>query len=307
MGAKLNKHQQNRFLKLIFLILASSICAFNFSCKSKPGESSLGKNLKEAVIDTVKPLVEEDTVDKLRIRLYKDTARIKAIPTGLPVTFDDPKMTFYDQAKFKGNDLILKARTNAYTGHELDGIAKNGIRSIIAPFGVCADILYNTNYFVRVPDYEKMPLPGTNPTKLLNLNVNKYYSPDYYESIDNNLLRPISITIYPWTDFYFSTDDPIVPGQISQVFISFSANEQGYTTEGGKIQLSGTSGYYTKSISYHIPVGRSINIWEATKNGDASWDYKIDPKTNILTVNLHVNNNGVLKPRNWIGVRASLK
>lgn len=304
-----------KLLRQTLLLLFSGTCILlNTSCNhNSPGD----KTDSAITIDSANPVIVVDSTKMSIAKSVIDTSvhPMQEIPSIAPGT-NPPKIVFFTKENFSGeSDSILlnnyfKGETLTLTAAQLTKFSTTGIRSIKVPFGICADILYATNTFRSIPVANPLKGPGLmrrTISVLQNIEINKYYSPGDYPTIESSLITPTKVTIYPWTDFYFSTDDPSVPSQIQYIGVKYTTNGQGYSSVGpDSVKLSSTKDVYTKSYSYQVPEGRKVNVWLATGNGSYSWSHKID-NTNRLTVNLNINNNAIFAPRNWVGVRASLQ
>jgi hypothetical protein len=283
------------------------------------GGSSASKNEQQAFVDTANPIIVADSsrmsiarVDTQAIQ-KPDSMVTSTVATATPSVilfagdnYTGPSDTLTPKEYAQGKPLTLAAGN-------LQHFSATGIRSIKLPVGLCADILYETNNFTIQPGIPVL-IPGGLPTPtgnagnlhLKRININNNYRPGNYTSIPLTFVRPLQVTIYPWTDCYFSTDDPAVPSQIQYIGLKFSTNGQGYNSWGDSVKLSSINSVYFKSYSYQLPAGAHIHIWQSTANGDFQWNYNVD-STNRVFVNLGIHNNAIFKPRNWIGVRFSLQ
>jgi hypothetical protein len=276
------------------------------SCNSGPEASidnhiSLDTSKIEVVVDSSKMSIEKMFTGHLT------STKIALSEPGSDA--GDPRLILFTGENFTGEsdtirvDQYYQSVQQSFTGSRLSKFSVTGIRSIKLPFGLCADILYATNLYQTTA----RPPGGLLGKVIQNLQINRYYSPGNYSTIEPVFSKPVMVTLYPWTDFYFSTDDPAVPAQIQYIGLKFTSNFNDYNKLGDSVKFSSTKEVYTKSYSYQLPQGRTAKVWEASINGgNSSWDSNTD-NANRLTVNLHINNNAIFTSRNWVGVRAALK
>lgn len=224
-----------------------------------------------------------------------DSSEFQTISVIEPLVID-----FYSEPDFKGKKLSLNP--GQYTPNQFSELAGGQVRSINVPFGLCADVLFNTAIQPRISPALASKGIFRN---LFPLKINRKYDPGAHGSIEPLLQNVALITIYPWTDFYLSTDDPTVPGFLDEVMITFTNNGNSY--KGGVSgKMNDTDRQHHKIFTYQMPKGKKPNLWVSTGNGKHGWSHKIDPATNTLTVDLWVSVRPPAGPRNWIGVRASL-
>jgi hypothetical protein len=238
-------------------------------------------------------------------------------------------ITLFTQPNFGGTPFVFAPKPGEmhYLPVELTQFSATGIRSLEIPLGYCADINFNTN--IPVPPHIGGPPHGGNAGGQHSFNErrplieqavyrenadeaafvdrNLKFDPGVYNTVDPTYVRPIMVTVYPWTDFYFSTDDPAVPSAIKEVFVGWTWNDQDYSGSTTKVSFNDQK-VYTKHFRYKIPDGRKVgNIWEATRNGgDSGWDWHLSPNGDSIYVNCHVKVRAIAGPRNWEGVRCSL-
>ena len=216
-------------------------------------------------------------------------------------------ITLFSGENYTGESKLLVPGT--YTPEQIPSFIQTGIHALNIPFGLSADILYNTNIKLS-PNL----IQNGNPVfrqvmkKLENqlITQNRYYGPGEYSSIERSLVSPKLVTIYPWTDFYLSTDDPSVPSFLDEIVVSWGKTDGQKGNYSVKGKLSDPDKKHHKIITYKVPKNRKINIWESTGNGDKGWSKTLDSATNVLTIDLWVMVRPVAGPRNWIGVRASV-
>jgi len=217
-----------------------------------------------------------------------------------------------------GQQIVLYTGPN-FTGesqsldpgrYEKSSLAKflgPGIRSIKVPFGLCTDILYETDRPVinqsDIPHDRGHNIFGNTESFFTSGgDMNRYYAPGDYSNVEPLLKRPGLVTIYPWTDFYFSSDDPALPEAV--VVIGATTNGDRNTPYGSVIYNPNSDKYF-KHFSYKIPVNKHVTLWEATKNGEGGWGYRIDKTDNTLLVELWITKRSLAGPRKWMGVRVS--
>lgn len=217
----------------------------------------------------------------------------------------------FAQPNFAGDSLTLTP--GSYNHDRLIKFSNSGVRSIKVPFGRCMNINYNVK-FTPVPASERphdRPGPHNFAAGIKAFPVtaggfrNEYYSPGTYSSIDARLLSPALVTIYPWTDFYFSTDDDIVPPFVKDLYIEYSSNGQKSSTL-PKAHINDTNMEFVKSFTYNVPAGKGIHLWESTRAGNSRWSSSFDTVKNVLKVDLFVHGNLPTQARNWVGVRVEL-
>ena len=305
----------NLTLSGLFYFFVSVILSCNDSGKTK--DDSLKTNVDSGSVadkrsyDTANTTVYIDTTNlpialmDSRHNLQKeDSAKFNKATSADPL-----QILFYTGENFTGESMAYTA--GSHNTSELGKFLASGIRSIKLPFGLCADILYNTKVEIfenggARDSHQRLVFAGKNLMKTVSVNVNQYYSPGDYPQIDHKFLKPALVTIYPWTDFYFSTDDPAVPGAIQEIFVGASSDENGKTRPTGSISFNDRTKVYTKHFAYHIPEGKKLNIWESTKNGESSsWSNRITDKGDSIYLGLRLTIRSLVGTRNWIGVRAS--
>ena len=113
------------------------------------------------------------------------------------------------------------------------------------------------------------------------------------------------VEIFPWTDLYLSTDDPAVPSPLS-FSISYSR-----PSGGGEAKVEVSIGYdtskrYYKELRHRLTPSerKALNVWVATKNGDAGRDVSV--RGDELVVRVWVQPRPLAGARNWIGVRITV-
>ena len=158
-------------------------------------------------------------------------------------------------------------------------IPNDTLSSLQVPFGLCVDLWEHETGGIK----------------------RNYQSGDHHYVGDDFNDRCSYIQVFPWTDIYLSTDDPSVPAWISSETIT--SHNKG---AGDSYVISATinNGWYSKTTTYNVPAGRSINVWEATRSGDANWSHTFDGSVLTVTVSVHVR--GAFAARNWIGVRVQV-
>jgi hypothetical protein len=320
----MTKKVRPAFYELCLTILIFFLVLIIFSCNdssnsngANPKNDSVGKTsdttdfVDKVPNDSPNTLIYFDTTN-LPIPLMESRSNFKKADSAkfaLAVTSEPLQIVFYTGENFTGESMGYVPGT--HNTSVLNKFLASGIRSIKLPFGLCADILYNTN--VEIPVIEgprhresRNIYGGRNMTRIVNINVNQYYPPGDYPQIDHKFIRPALVTIYPWTDFYFTTDDPAVPSAIEEVVIGVSSDENGKARPSGSITFNKKDKVYTKHFAYKIPEGKKLNIWESTKNGSsAGWSYRITDKGDSLYMGLRLTIASLFGTTNWIGVRAS--